>query len=51
VDVEFLRQAMTVVSFLAFVGIVAYAVHPRNRSRFEEAARIPFEEREGGEGR
>jgi cytochrome c oxidase cbb3-type subunit IV len=42
-DINLAREVVTVLSFLAFVGIVAYAVHPRNRRRFEDAGRIPLE--------
>ena len=38
-DVNLLREAVTVLSFAAFMGVVAYAVHPRNGKRFDEAAR------------
>ena len=43
-DVNLLREAITVVSFLVFVGIVAYAVHPHNRHRFSRAAALPPDE-------
>ena len=43
-DVTLLRETMTVVSFLVFIGIVIFAVHPKNRARFEEAARLPLDE-------
>lgn len=46
-DINLLREAVTVASFLAFIGIVAYAVHPANRKRFEEAARLPVDDEEG----
>jgi cytochrome c oxidase cbb3-type subunit 4 len=42
-EINLLREAMTVVSFAAFIGVVAYALHPGNRRRFEEAARLPFD--------
>ena len=45
-DINFLREALTVLSFLAFAAIVAFAVHPRNRQRFEAAARLPLEDGE-----
>ena len=41
-DVTLLREVVTVASFLAFMGIVAYAVSPRMGRRFEEAANIPL---------
>jgi cytochrome c oxidase cbb3-type subunit 4 len=43
-DVNLLRVLVTVVSFLVFVGIIAWALSPRNRARFDEAARLPFDE-------
>ena len=43
-DINLLREAVTVASFLAFVGVVAYAVHPGNKKRFEEAAKLPLDE-------
>jgi cytochrome c oxidase cbb3-type subunit 4 len=46
-DINLLREAVTVLSFASFVGIVAYAVHPANRERFEEAARMPLDDGEG----
>jgi len=44
VDMNTLREIVTVVSFLAFVGIVAWVVHKPNAERFDAAARLPFEE-------
>ena len=46
-DINILREAVTVLSFGAFIGIVAYALHPGNKQRFEEAARLPLDEDEG----
>jgi cytochrome c oxidase cbb3-type subunit 4 len=46
VDVNILREAVTVMSFVAFVGIVAFAAFPGNESRFNEAARIPLDDEE-----
>lgn len=43
-DVNVLREWVTVVSFLAFLGIVAYAASPRMGRRFEEAAKLPPDE-------
>ena len=45
-DVNLLREAVTVLSFGAFLGIVAFAVHPGNRKRFDEAAMAPLLEDE-----
>ena len=47
-DVNLLRIVVTVVSFLVFIGIVVFAVHPGNRKRFEAAERLPFEGDEHG---
>ena len=43
-DINLLREAVTVLSFVAFLGVVAYAVHPANRARFDDAARLPADE-------
>ncbi len=43
-DIDILRQVVTVVSFLAFLGVIAYALHPGNKRRFEDAARLPLED-------
>jgi len=32
---------------ILFVGIVFWAYRPKNKKRFEEAARIPFKDDEG----
>ena len=54
-DVNILREAVTVASFAAFLGIVAFAVHPGNRKRFDAAAELPLRDEEpfvaGQEGR
>jgi cytochrome c oxidase cbb3-type subunit IV len=41
-DVNDLRSAVTVLSLLAFLGIVGWVAMARNRWRFDEAARLPF---------
>jgi cytochrome c oxidase cbb3-type subunit IV len=41
-DINTLRIAATLVSFVLFLGIVVWAVSARNRSRFEEAAKLPL---------
>jgi cytochrome c oxidase cbb3-type subunit IV len=46
-DMNIVRELVTVVSFLAFVGILAWVGSARNASRFEQASRIPFEEGDG----
>ena len=43
-DMNTLRIAVTVVSFLAFVGILAWVAASRNKARFDAASRLPFEE-------
>lgn len=43
-DITAMRIAATLVSFAAFVSIAAWAYARRNRDRFDEAARIPFEQ-------
>jgi cytochrome c oxidase cbb3-type subunit 4 len=48
-DVNLLREASTVVSFAVFVGVIWFAVHPGNRKRFDEAARVPLDDE--GDGR
>jgi cytochrome c oxidase cbb3-type subunit IV len=42
-----LRIAVTVLSFAAFIGVFVWAWSRRNKSRFDEAARLPF----AGDGR
>lgn len=43
-DINLLRSIVTVVTFLVFIGIVLWAWSVRNRARFDEAARLPFEQ-------
>ena len=43
-DINTLREIVTVISFATFIGIVAWAWSGRNRAGFEEAGRIPFEQ-------
>ena len=43
-DINLLRETMTVLSFVTFVGIVAYAAMPDNKERFNEAAKLPPDE-------
>jgi cytochrome c oxidase cbb3-type subunit 4 len=37
-----LRSAVTVLAFVSFIGIVWWAYHRDSRSRFDEAAQLPF---------
>ena len=41
-DVNDLRVMVTVLSFVAFIGIVIWVVARRNAARFDEAAQLPF---------
>ena len=43
-DVNILRELVTVASFATFIGVVWFAVNPRNGKRFEEAAALPPDE-------
>ena len=43
-DINFLRELVTVGSFATFIGIIGWAWSRRNRAGFEEAGRIPFEQ-------
>ena len=43
-DINLLREVVTVASFVSFVGIVAYAVLPANKERFERAANSVLDE-------
>ena len=42
-DITFLRIAVTLLCFVTFLGIAYWAFAARNRKRFDEAARIPFD--------
>ena len=48
-DLNLLREVVTVLSFLAFVGVIAYAAHPRNRGHFDRAALLPLEDGDEGQ--
>jgi cytochrome c oxidase cbb3-type subunit 4 len=43
-DINSLRSLATVVSFVMFVGIVAWAFSSRKTADFEQAAKLPFEQ-------
>ncbi len=43
-DVTTLRIIATLVSFATFIGIWYWAFSRRNKARFDEAARLPFEQ-------
>jgi cytochrome c oxidase cbb3-type subunit 4 len=41
-DINILREIATVLSFGTFLGIMGWAWWRGNRSRFDEAAQLPF---------
>jgi cytochrome c oxidase cbb3-type subunit 4 len=43
-DVNILRSLATLVSFITFIGIIAWAFSRKNSSDFEKAANLPFEQ-------
>lgn len=43
-DITTVRIAATLISFALFLGILAWTFSRGNRSRFEEAAQLPFSE-------
>ncbi len=43
-DINVLRSVFTVVCLCVFVGVTAWAFSRRNKSQFEEAARLPLQE-------
>ena len=43
-DINDLRSIVTVLSMLAFIGIVVWALLRSNKARFDEAAMLPFAE-------
>jgi len=43
-DINTLRIAVTVLSFIVFVGILIWVWRNRNTSDFKDAANLPFEE-------
>jgi cytochrome c oxidase cbb3-type subunit 4 len=49
-DINDIRAAITVASFLAFVGIVVWAYSGRRKQRFDRAARSVLEEDDAGRG-
>ncbi|MDH3209604.1 MAG: cbb3-type cytochrome c oxidase subunit 3 [Burkholderiaceae bacterium] len=48
-DINDLRSAITLLSFAAFIGIVAWAWARSNRERFDEAAQLPLVDETGQE--
>lgn len=45
-DINTLRIIVTVISFIVFVGIMAWVWKNRNTSDFKDAANLPFEEKD-----
>lgn len=43
-NLNLVRSLVTVLSFALFVGIMVWTYARANRGRFDEAARLPFEE-------
>jgi cytochrome c oxidase cbb3-type subunit 4 len=41
-DIDELRIAVTVLSFVAFIGVMVWAWSKRNKAAFDEAANLPF---------
>ena len=41
---SFLRSFWTVWLMLLFVGVLVWALRPRNKDKFDEASRIPFKD-------
>ena len=41
-DINTLRAIVTVITFVVFIGIVAWAWSRRNQAAFDEAAQLPF---------
>jgi cytochrome c oxidase cbb3-type subunit 4 len=46
-DINTLRNLMTLLAFGAFLGIIWWAYSPSRRDRFEQDARLVFDESEG----
>jgi len=46
-DINDLRIAVTVVSLATFLGLMAWVWAARNRQHFEEAAQLPFADKDG----
>ncbi|KQP44588.1 CcoQ/FixQ family Cbb3-type cytochrome c oxidase assembly chaperone [Pseudorhodoferax sp. Leaf274] len=43
-DINVLRSLATVVSFITFIGILAWAWSRTNKQSFDEAAQLPFDQ-------
>ena len=49
-DINTLRSIVTVLAFVAFIGIVLWAYSDHNKAAFDQAARLPFDEEDDGIG-
>jgi cytochrome c oxidase cbb3-type subunit 4 len=47
-DINALRSAVTVVAFLAFVGLLVWSCMPARQKDFDEAVAMPFLDEEAG---
>ncbi len=47
-DINVLRSAVTLVAFLAFVGLLVWSCMPARQKEFDEAAALPFKDEEAG---
>jgi len=45
-DINTVRVLVTLVSFIAFLGVIWFALHPANKQRFEQAAQLPIDDHE-----
>lgn len=45
-DINLIRSLVTVLAFAAFLGIVWWAYSASRKERFENAARLPFDDDE-----
>jgi cytochrome c oxidase cbb3-type subunit 4 len=46
-DMVVIRSVMTLVAFLTFIGIIAWAWSGQRKADFDEAARLPFDNEDG----
>ena len=46
-DINTIRTAITVLAFITFLAIVAWAWSSRRRADFDAAARLPLDEEDG----
>jgi cytochrome c oxidase cbb3-type subunit 4 len=45
-DINFLHSIWTVVMFVVFIGIIVWAWSGKRKTSFEEAARMPLDDKE-----